>query len=86
MRCPAVPLQGRRAQVGSEVGAGEEGDPLLEGRESESLGVLLAGRPLQRHNRDAGGRGPRAGAGRPPPRAPGDAYSPRKGRWRAVPA
>lgn len=63
MRGSAVPLQGRRAQVGSEVGAGEEGDPLLEGREGESLGVLLAGRPLQRHNRDAGDRG----LGRPPP-------------------
>lgn len=46
--CPAVPLQGCRAQVGSQVGAGEQGDALLEGGESEPLGFLLACRPLQR--------------------------------------
>lgn len=50
---PAVALQGCRAQVGGEVGAGEEGDPLLEGWESKSLGFLLAGRPLERHKHDA---------------------------------
>lgn len=63
VRSPAVALQGRCAQVGSEVGAGEQGDPLLEGGESQSLGFLLAGRPLERHNRDAR---PRAWASRPP--------------------
>lgn len=62
VRSPAVALQGRRAQVGSEVGAGEEGDPLLEGWESESLGFLLAGRPLERHNRDTRAKG----LGQPP--------------------
>ena len=43
---PRVPLQGRRAQVGGEVGAGEEGDALLQGGEGQSLGLLLAGRSL----------------------------------------
>lgn len=45
---PRVPLQGRRAQVGGEVGAGEEGDALLQGGEGQSLGLLLAGRRLDR--------------------------------------
>lgn len=48
---PAIPLQGRRAQVGSQVGAGKQGDALLEAGEGESLGFLLAGRPLERHKR-----------------------------------
>lgn len=51
VRRPAVPLQGRRAQVGGEVGAGEERQPLLQAWESQALGFLLAGRPLGRHNR-----------------------------------
>lgn len=59
---PRVTLQGCSAQVGGEVGAGEEGDALLEGREGQSLGLLLAGRPLERHN-----QAPRVkGLGRPP--------------------
>lgn len=47
--CPCVTLQGRRAQVEGEVGAGEEeGDALLQGGEGQSLGLLLAGCPLDR--------------------------------------
>lgn len=41
---PHVPVQGSRAQVGGEVGAGEEVDALLEGGEGEPLGFLLARR------------------------------------------
>lgn len=54
----AVPLQGRCAQVWCEVGAGKEGDPLLEGWESESLSFLLACCPLERHIGDVHGYGP----------------------------
>lgn len=46
-----VALQGRRAQVGREVGAREEGQSLLQGWEGQPLGVLLACRPLGRHSR-----------------------------------
>lgn len=46
--CPRVPLQRRCAQVGGEVGTREEGDALLQGGEGQSLGLLLAGRPLDR--------------------------------------
>lgn len=53
----AVPLQGRCAQVWCEVGAGKEGDPLLEGWESESLSFLLACCPLERHTGDVHGYG-----------------------------
>ena len=48
---PAVALQGSRAQVGREVGAGEEGQSLLQGWEGQPLGLLLACRPLERHSR-----------------------------------
>lgn len=51
VRRPAVPLQGRRAQVGGEVGAREERQPLLQAGESQALGFLLAGRPLGGHSR-----------------------------------
>lgn len=58
MRCPSVPLQGRGAQVGSEVGAGEKGESLLEGGKGESLGILLARRALESTAGDAGVEGP----------------------------
>lgn len=52
VRRPRVPLQGRRAQVGGEVGAGKQREALLEGWEGQPLGFLLACRP----SRWAGGR------------------------------
>lgn len=51
VRGPTVTLQRCCAQVGGEVGAREEGDALWEGREGESVGFLLAGCSLQRHER-----------------------------------
>lgn len=83
VRRAAVPLQRRRAQVGREVGAGEERQPLLQARQSQALGVLLAGHPLGRHNRwRPGSRAQES----PPPHRPEDAYLQQKGRWQEAPA
>ena len=85
--CPRVALQGRRAQVGGEVGAREEGDALLQGGQGQSLSLLLAGRPLDRQTqpgaqvRGLGGAAPYHHL-----TDPGGAHLPWRGRWRAAPA
>ena len=85
--CPCVTLQGRRAQVGGEVGAGEEGDALLQGGEGQSLGLLLAGCPLDRQAQP--GARVRGLVGAAPHHRladPRGAHLPWRGRWRAAPA
>lgn len=84
--CPRVALQGRRAQVGGEVGAREEGDALLQGGQGQSLGLLLAGRPLDRQTQP-GARVRGLGGAAPHRRLtdPGGAHLPWRGRWRAAP-
>lgn len=78
---PAVPLQGRRAQVGREVGAGKQGEPLREGWEGQSLGLRLAGRPLGSTTGDVRARVTAAA----PRHTPLEAYLQWRGRWQEVP-
>ena len=85
--CPRVPLQRCCAQVGGEVGTREEGDALLQGGEGQSLGLLLAGRPLDRQTQP-GARVRGLGGGAALHHRlidPGGAHLPWRGRWRAAP-
>lgn len=81
VRRPTVPLQRRGAQVGGEVGAGEEGDPLLEGRKSQSLSVLLACCALERTARGVWVQGHDS---HPEPRTHGGDLQ-QQGQWQEVP-